>query len=524
MLILLDKVVLTEVVVNYNIVGKRQTILCIVVVISIIAMSLAAYDIYQQAFFHNSNLGNQLITFKTFALFVVSLVFLSSSLFAAWSLRTKRIWEAVVKEISQDRLTGLPNQQKLLKDLKYSKHTNLAFFKCQQYNSILNTYGPAVTDDVVRQVSTVISKFEHPLMLNSYRYYIQPGVFAILEDQDTDYESIEKLTKALVMTIMATQVKVGDGEYISLNLTVGAVRQNKDAFILANMALQEAEAKKLQYYLIDQQHSDLPETYKSELILTQQLLQGIKQRQLVAYYQPIFSAQHKSIEKYECLSRLIDEKGAVLMMPNVFLPLAHRANVYYLVSKIMIKHAVSFAVQHKTTVSINLSISDINNKRTCEYLFSQLKKSGVSHLIQFELLENEVITEPRKIIEFIDKLHEFGCQVGMDDLGKGYSNIERLIKLPIDFVKIDRSIMEQVVKNHEMKNLARGIIELAHKKGLKVVAEYCSDKTVTDVAVNLGVDYLQGHYLGTFKYKCYMFRYFFSIKLSQGQTMCIIFA
>ena len=89
------------------------------------------------------------------------------------------------------------------------------------------------------------------------------------------------------------------------------------------------------------------------------------------------------------------------------------------------------------------------------------------------------------------------CIIWFSKSGLRYSNIERLIKLPIDFVKIDRSIMEQVVKNHEMKNLARGIIELAHKKGLRVVAEYCSDKTVTDVAVNLGVDYLQGHYLGT---------------------------
>lgn len=427
---------------------------------------------------------------------VVSLFGVMLLVYWQLSQSNKRKWLAIIREINKDSLTGLPNQQRLLRDLQFTQHTNLAFIKFHHYNSILNTYGPAVTDDVVRQVASVIAQFHHPMMQKSYKYYIQPGVFAILEDQDAAYERIEAMTKALVMKIMTTQYQVGEDQYISLNVTVGAVRQNKDAFILANMALQEAEAKKLQFYLIDEQQSALPSTYKRELALTQTLLQGINDRRVKAYFQPIFSAQDQSVQKYECLSRLLDKNGEVLLMPNVFMPLAHRANVYYLISQIMIKHAVEFAQQHGVVVSMNLSISDINNKRTNDYLFDKVKKSGVGHLIQFELLENEAIVEPEVIVEIIEKMHELGCQVGMDDLGKGHSNIERLINLPIDFVKIDRTIMENVMHNIEMQNLAKGIVELAHKKGLEVVAEYCSDAKLTALAVDLGVDYLQGYYLG----------------------------
>lgn len=409
--------------------------------------------------------------------------------------RRKR-WLGIIKQANLDYLTGLPNQYKLLKDLNHSVHTNLAFFKFNNYNSILNTYGPAVTDDVIRQVAAVLTSFDHPLLKKPSRYYIQQAVFAVLEDQDTNYETIATVTKAIVKKIMSTQYQVGDDEYIALNITVGGVRQNKDAFMLANMALQEAELKKLEFYLIDQQHSALPEIYKKDLAMTQVLFQGIQQRRLIGYFQPIFSATDKSIQKYECLSRLVGEQDEVLLMPNDFMPLAHRANLYYLITQIMIKHTISFAKENQVVVSMNISISDINNHRTCNYLFSKIKESGVGHLLQFELLENEAIVDSEPIIDFINKLHALGSQVGMDDLGKGYSNIERLINLPIDFVKIDRSIMENVTHNLEMQNLARGIVKLAQKKGMEVVAEYCANATLTALAVELGVNYLQGFHLG----------------------------
>lgn len=458
-----------------------------------ILLSIAAFSVYY-LYMHSTNqavhvmIGIAALLMSTGAL--VGLLWF-------WTFRqAQQHWLKLLKVANRDQLTGLPNQQKLLRDLEKSEHTNLAFMKITNYNSILNSYGPAVTDDVMKQVASVLVRFEHEKARKTQHYYIQPGVFSTLEDQFASYDTIAQITKALVKKLMSTQYQVGDGDYIAINVTVGAVRQKEDAYILANMALQEAENNKLQFYLIDNRQSQLPATYKKELRLTQTLLQGIHERRVVAYFQPIFHADSLTVAKYECLSRLVDEQGNVISMPGVFMPLAHRANVYYLLSQIMIKHAVDFASKHDVVVTINFSITDINNKRTCDYLFHKIKKSGVGHLIQFELLENEVVIDARIITKFILQLHELGCQVGMDDLGKGYSNIERLFSLPIDFVKIDRTIMENISHNREMRKLAKGIVRLAQNKNLEVVAEYCSDAELTDLAIKLGVDYLQGFYLG----------------------------
>ncbi|MGJ8664522.1 MAG: GGDEF domain-containing protein, partial [Marinicella sp.] len=141
----------------------------------------------------------------------------------------KSRWMQLIKKARIDELTGLPNQQQLLRDLDGVKHTNLAFLKIHNFNSILNNYGPAVTDNVIRQVSAVLSNFEHPLLKKPSCYHLQPAVFAILEDQEISYEGIAAITKSLVKSIITTPYQVNEGEYVSVNLTTGAVRQNQDA-------------------------------------------------------------------------------------------------------------------------------------------------------------------------------------------------------------------------------------------------------------------------------------------------------
>lgn len=466
-------------------------------VIVLIAVALfMAYEIFKllQSKPQLFSLQNQLIRLNVILVVVIAIGIYLGHVFVYQKRRKK--WLGIIRKADVDFVTGLPNQYKLIKNLQHTEHTNLAFLKFHNYNSILSTYGPAIADGVVKQVATILANFQHPIMKKSSRYYIQQAVFAVLEDQDVTYDQIAELTKAIVKKIMSTQYLVGEDEYISLNVTVGAVRQNEDAFTLANMALQEAENKKLQFYLIDKSKSMIPATYKRDLAKTQSLLQGIQERRLVGFFQPIYSVKNRAVAKYECLARLLDQQEQVEMMPNAFLPLAHRANLYYLITRIMIKQAVMFAQKNQVVVTLNVGMTDINNEKTCEYIYDKVRSSGIGHLIQFELLENEAVIEPDAIVEFINRVHELGCQVGMDDLGKGYSNIERLINLPIDFVKIDRSIMENVTQNLEMQNVAKGIVKLAHKKKLEVVAEFCANAHITSMAKDLGVDYLQGHFLG----------------------------
>jgi len=420
------------------------------------------------------------------------------------NLEIKQQGKNIVKNSNTDSITGIPNQYQLIKNLENTTSPNLAFIKILNYNSIINQYGPAVTDDITKQFSTILNGYEDSRLKNPSVYRVQQSTFAILEDQEISFAGIADITGKIVKSLMIFDYMVGEDEFIKVKVTVGAVRQKKDAFTLANMALSEAIEKQLPYYFINNGEKDLPETYKKDLENIRKIHTALNEDRLVPFFQPIFNAKTLRVEKYESLARIVDEYNAPMILPNVFLPLVNREKLNYKITRIILEKSIEFAKTNNVVVSINLGVPDINNETTREYIYSSIKNSGLSHLLEFELLENEAIVDSETVLKFFKKIKNLGSKIGMDDLGKGYSNIERLINLPVDFVKIDRSIIEHITDNLEIQNLTKGIIKLAHKKKLKVTAEYCKNKAITDMAIMLGVDTLQGHYFAEASPNIYM--------------------
>ena len=165
-------------------------------------------------------------------------------------------------------------------------------------------------------------------------------------------------------------------------------------------------------------------------------------------------------------------------------------------SEVIINDAILFALQTKKDVSVNLSVCDITNENTVAKVYRHIKRSGVGKQILFELLEDEYIKDYRPIVRFIFKMRGIGVRFGIDDVGKNYSNFDRLINLPLDFIKIDGSVIRFVNRNEDARGVVKDMISIAHKNDIRVIAEYCSCEKITQMAISLGVDYLQGFYLG----------------------------
>lgn len=87
-----------------------------------------------------------------------------------------------------------------------------------------------------------------------------------------------------------------------------------------------------------------------------------------------------------------------------------------------------------------------------------------------------------------------GCKVAIDDFGSGYSNFEHLLKMDIDFLKIDASIIKNIAKDESSYKITKTIIEFAKSLNLKTIAEYVENEEIFKIARSLGVDYSQGYY------------------------------
>jgi EAL domain-containing protein (putative c-di-GMP-specific phosphodiesterase class I) len=100
------------------------------------------------------------------------------------------------------------------------------------------------------------------------------------------------------------------------------------------------------------------------------------------------------------------------------------------------------------------------------------------------------------VVNFIKKVKFLGCKIAIDDFGSGYSNFEQLLKLDIDYLKIDASLIKNIDTNRDSEIMTKSIISFAKEMGLKTIAEFVSTQAVFNKVKVLGVDYAQGYYIG----------------------------
>jgi EAL domain-containing protein (putative c-di-GMP-specific phosphodiesterase class I) len=136
------------------------------------------------------------------------------------------------------------------------------------------------------------------------------------------------------------------------------------------------------------------------------------------------------------------------------------------------------------------------DKKVSSFILRRLNNTGNGHLVTFEIVESQEIESHIKVVNFIKKVKFLGCKIAIDDFGSGYSNFEQLLKLDIDYLKIDASLIKDIDTNRDSEIMTKSIISFAKEMGLKTIAEFVSTQSIFDKVKLLGVDYAQGYHIG----------------------------
>ncbi len=217
---------------------------------------------------------------------------------------------------------------------------------------------------------------------------------------------------------------------------------------------------------------------------------------IVSYFQPIINNKTKEIEKYESLVRLIDEKGNVLS-PFEFLTVSKKGSYYKNITDRVLENSFAMLSHVQTKLSINLSTRDIEKKETTDKIFDLLDQhQDTRDRLVFEILEDENVKSYALIKEFIHKVKQMGVKVAIDDFGAGYSNFERLLDFEPDILKIDGSLVRNILHDEYNKNLIETIVDFAKKQEIETIAEYVENEDIYNYLCSIGVDYSQGYYFG----------------------------
>jgi len=228
--------------------------------------------------------------------------------------------------------------------------------------------------------------------------------------------------------------------------------------------------------------------------------EALEEERLICLYQPIFETQTKQIIKYEALVRLIDkEDPEKLIEPFHFMKLVKGTSQYIKMSKLVLREVFKTLQKYKNVeISMNVDLDDLDNADMMKLITHNLYQNrDVANRLTFEILEEHEVKDYEKIMFYLQQLKAFGSKVALDDFGSGYASYSYLIKLNIDILKIDGSIIKELKNSPDhAKTVIRSIKELAESFQYELVAEFVSDEDIYNSIKDLGIQYAQGYYLG----------------------------
>ena len=400
-----------------------------------------------------------------------------------------------LKDLYIDNLTHLPNRNRLKKDLEETSEGLMAMINIDKFSTINDLFGEINGDKILVEFSDVLKRYFKSDEFILYR--IEADKFLVVaKDFNKDIQELYDLCKRFEDFIEEDPVSIDEHE-IDLNITIGLAKsESSNAYKYVQRVISYAR-RKFEPILIYNDDFNIQESFEENIKWIKKIKNGVKNDNFKAFFQPIVNSQTKEIYKYEALIRYIESDGTIVS-PYAFLAIAKKAKLYPNIIKIMINEAFNLIKNKNKRVAVNISFEDIASESTMQYIYSVIEENKeYAHLLEFEILESEEISDFSEVFKLIKRLKEYNCQIGVDDFGAGYSNFNMLVNLDISFVKIDGSLIKEIDSSENQKIIVKTITEFTKKFGFKTVAEFVSNEEIYNQVKEIGVDYCQGYYFDT---------------------------
>ncbi|WP_373036595.1 EAL domain-containing protein [Sulfurimonas sp.] len=392
-----------------------------------------------------------------------------------------------------DVITKLPNRQSLIQDLSIlQEEAMLILLHINQINSIKDLYGIEAVEDIVSQKAKQLSQIIIDNGATLYSLNMQE--FAILVTSRPMFEKYMALLKYSILTNSDENVYYADDDnYFISEFTAGVSYGMLNIFNQADIVLQEAIISKKNMLIYKNNQTTL-ELQKATLNRLRVYKKALHSGNIIPYFQPIIDAKDNSVMKYEALARLMTDTGEIVT-PYYFLDSAKQDNTFEFFTRQMMQKVFNIYAKRKADISINITYENINSPSMQDYIKNRLDKYGGDG-ITFEIVESEDIENYALIEDFILMLKKYNCKVSIDDFGSGYSNFTNIIKLNIDYIKLDGSLIEKLNIDKNVEHMIKALLDFAKNANIKTIAEFVSTKELDDKVRELGVDYIQGYLYG----------------------------
>ncbi len=417
--------------------------------------------------------------------------------------------EAVSRKIyryllsTNDEVTGLLNkkgfEEAACRNLSRMENEQyLVLFNIEQFKVVNTVYGTATGDRVLASVAEMLSKSEYRL---KYLARLDADVFAALID-GVD-EEVERLIATICNKIDETKIFI-DEKSLSVKTRAGVVNLNSkektiaDYLYAAELALDSAKEDGRQLIIYKRGNTSLLKK-RHQLTQVENIKNALKEDRFELYCQRIQPLSGNELH-YEILVRMLGVSGEIIP-PDDFIPVAERFNLMIQVDRWVIKNTFKLLCKNEYREistnckwGVNLSGMTISDNGFHDYVSDCLREYKFPPAnLYFEITETAAIKNFHNCTIFMDKINSMGVQFALDDFGSGLSSFSYLKKLSIDYLKIDGSLVKDIVSSRLDQTMVSSIANIAKVLNVKTIAEYVENDLILEMLKNMNIDYAQGY-------------------------------
>ncbi|KTD43376.1 bifunctional diguanylate cyclase/phosphodiesterase [Legionella quateirensis] len=405
-----------------------------------------------------------------------------------------------------DPLTKLPNRLSFFEFLEHAiaraqrskKQFGICFLDIDNFKLINDSLGHVYGDKLL----TILPEKITPHLRDSdYFARIGGDEFGLICEETYKVNDLTRIMKR-ILNAFDKPIKIDD-HYVKASLSIGIALYPKNGIdsetLLKNadnaMYQSKQKGKATFSFYNDSTNEKIMKYNKIEHALHQ----AIREKKYRIYYQPMLHAVSHTVFGIEALLRWEDEHLKHVPLVESLL-IAEDRGIIYDLGKLILQQAFEEYCdisknKANLLLAMNISIKQIENASFAQFIQALLKKFQIKpNELCLEITENSLINDKEHIINTMYRLHEFGIQFALDDFGIGFSSIHLLKKLPISFLKIDRSFIKGLDLNPDDATIVLTTIQLSHGLGIKSIAEGVESNEQLNLLNKWGCNIVQGYY------------------------------
>jgi len=423
--------------------------------------------------------------------------------------RVSRANKRIAHLASHDDLTGLNNRRSFETQLEHtiaiaprSQDTfGLMFVDLDRFKIINDTCGHHAGDQLLIKLTSIVKA---RLRRGDMLARIGGDEFAIIARADT-FDDIVTMAEELRQLVSDFTFRYAEQSF-RVSLSIGVIPLEGDVTdietILSDVdsACYVAKQSGRNCVHVTQENDAEIIKYRSDIAGIQNIRAALAEERLVLFYQPVYEIMPNGVEMAHCeiLLRIKNESGT-LTSPTAIIPIAEKYNVMTDIDRWVLSHVLDWVVSHQDDYEtpkllINLSGMSFINDEFLGFVVEQLQTRDVDpHKLAFEITETAAVDNLDKANVFIDRIRNMGCDFALDDFGSGFSTFCYLKELPIDYLKIDGSLVKNLATEEIDREMVRAINDIGHTVGAKTIAEFVENDETLTLLRSMGVDFAQGY-------------------------------